>query len=155
MSEIEWDSPIEAYHSDGRVARVEYVGFSSFGNRAVQPSNRVDGANCFKEDGTAAHAGGWKIRNVSNTISLDKTLWERIEALVRKIGGYGYDQDALEEAGRLAKLLPKPPVDSDSAKAKLIVESLFPDASPQNENALHQSAYAGITCGRELEREGK
>lgn len=54
----------------------------------------------------------------------------------------------------IAALLPEP-VDPDGQLAREIVAELYPDAAPENENALVTCAFHGIKCGRERAERAK
>lgn len=58
---IDWTKPIEAYHEDGRVVKVDYSGRSGSGAYNISPE--LPGyVFSFKSDGTHL-CSGWRIRN--------------------------------------------------------------------------------------------
>lgn len=177
MSEIDCTQPLEL--SDGTPVELDmnpdHFGFAEgwINVKWGDPENPHT-RNFLIADGSIRVPGVWPedyrtLRNVQpETITLPKSLWERTEALVRRLAGspaglleWHADSAVRMEAVAVAKLLPEPPVDPDLIEARAIAGGKLPgEADYFNKGECDQGDYvqialAAIARGRQLEREGK
>lgn len=137
---LDWDKPLEAIDSDGRIQAVEFTGQKDgrdFYIKSIEPTydDWLDGYH--RPDGTSILSSeSWTLRNRPTTIRTAAEHLERMEAFVRKAATWNVV--GAEEARAIVAELP-PVVDDDVVWARGLVASVLDGiASPDTCHGLRR-----------------